>query len=187
MESTDDAYVGGEVTVIAPKVPGFISQVAVTDNQEVHGGDLLLKLDDRDYRAALAKAEASVAMQEAAPINLDATHDLQEAMVAQAEAEAEIAFTGAETVRARQDWNRYQSLAADGSASVQNFQSRKRTTSRRSRGDRNRTQGCWPRNGNWPSSPPRKNRCRRPSPPRSLNVTWRDLISATPKCARSTS
>src|ERR1700751_1522548 len=61
IESTDDAYVGGDVTVIAPKVAGFIAQVAVTDNQEVHAGDLLVKLDDRDYRAGLAKAKAAVA------------------------------------------------------------------------------------------------------------------------------
>ena len=58
IESTDDAYVGGDVTVIAPKVSGFIAQLAVTDNQQVHAGDLLIKLDDRDYRAALAKAGA---------------------------------------------------------------------------------------------------------------------------------
>ncbi|HEX3301599.1 MAG TPA: biotin/lipoyl-binding protein [Thermomicrobiales bacterium] len=44
VESTDDAYVGGDVTVIAPKVAGFIAEVAVADNQEVHAGDLLVKL-----------------------------------------------------------------------------------------------------------------------------------------------
>src|SRR5271169_4798135 len=64
IESTDDAYVGGDVTVIAPQVAGFIAEVAVTDNQAVHAGDLLIKLDDRDYRAALAKATAAVAAQE---------------------------------------------------------------------------------------------------------------------------
>src|SRR5690349_25039360 len=58
VESTDDAYVGGDITVIAPKVAGFIAEIAVTDNQAVHQGDLLVKLDDRDYRAALARAEA---------------------------------------------------------------------------------------------------------------------------------
>ena len=46
--------------MIAPKVAGFIAKVAVTDNQAVHAGDLLVKLDDRDYRAALAKAVAAV-------------------------------------------------------------------------------------------------------------------------------
>jgi membrane fusion protein (multidrug efflux system) len=57
IQSTDDAYVGGDITVVAPKVAGSITQVAVTDNQEVHAGDLLVKLDDRDYRAAVQNAE----------------------------------------------------------------------------------------------------------------------------------
>src|SRR5262249_57013569 len=61
IESTDDAYVGGDITVVAPKVAGFITEVAVTDNQAVHAGDLLVKIDDRDYRAALAKAVAAAA------------------------------------------------------------------------------------------------------------------------------
>ena len=78
IESTDDAYVGGDITVIAPKVAGFIDRVAVTDNQRVHAGDLLLKLDDRDYRAALAKADAAVGIQQATLANLDATRQLQE-------------------------------------------------------------------------------------------------------------
>src|SRR5271154_4030304 len=65
IESTDDAYIGGDVTVIAPQVAGFIANVAVTDNQAVRAGDLLVKLDDRDYRAALAKAVAAVAGQQA--------------------------------------------------------------------------------------------------------------------------
>src|SRR6202020_392135 len=56
IESTDDAYVGADVTAMAPKVAGFIAEVAVIDNQPVRQGDLLIKLDDRDYRAALARA-----------------------------------------------------------------------------------------------------------------------------------
>src|SRR5438477_4374314 len=73
IESTDDAYVGGDITVIAPKVAGFILEVAVADNQPVHAGDLLVRLDDRDYRAALAKAEGAVAAARAALANLAAT------------------------------------------------------------------------------------------------------------------
>src|SRR5437762_7412087 len=52
VEDTDDAYVGGEVTLIAAKVPGYLAEVLVTDNQQVHAGDLLARIDDRDYRAA---------------------------------------------------------------------------------------------------------------------------------------
>jgi membrane fusion protein (multidrug efflux system) len=117
VESTDDAYIGGDVTVIAPKVSGFISQLAVGDNQSVHAGDLLVKLDDRDYRAALAKADAAVAIQQATLTNLDATRHLQEAVVAQAQ--AEIAATDAETVRTHDDQIRYRQLVASDSASAQ--------------------------------------------------------------------
>src|SRR6266481_5019110 len=120
IESTDDAYVGGEVTVIAPKVAGLIAEVAVTDNQAVHAGDLLVKLDDRDYRAALAKANAAVAAQEATLANLDATRRLQESMIAQAD--AEVAAADAEVARSRFDVVRYSRLASDQYASLQRFQ-----------------------------------------------------------------
>jgi len=120
IESTDDAYVGGEVTVIAPKVAGFIAEVTVTDNQPVRAGDLLARLDDRDYRAALAKAAAAVVERQATLANLDATRRLQEAMVAQAE--AEVASADAEVGRAQFDVVRYRRLASDQFASAQRFQ-----------------------------------------------------------------
>ena len=120
IESTDDAYVGGDVTVVAPKVAGFITNVAVADNQSVHAGDLLVKLDDRDYRAALAKADASVAGQRATLANLDANRRLQDAVIAQAQ--AELGTTGAEIARTRADIERYRSLSQNQFASVQRFQ-----------------------------------------------------------------
>jgi membrane fusion protein (multidrug efflux system) len=120
IESTDDAYVGGDVTVLAPKVSGFIAEVAVTDNQPVHAGDLLVKLDDRDYRAALAKAEAAVEGQQATLANLDAVRHLQEAIVTQNQ--AGIAATDAEIVRTRDDQLRYKQLSTTAAASVQSSQ-----------------------------------------------------------------
>ena len=120
IESTDDAYVGGEVTVIAPKVAGLIAQVAVTDNQAVHAGDLLVKLDDRDYRAVLEKAAATVAGQTASLANLEATRRLQQAMIEQAS--AEITATEAEVERSRFDVIRYRQLASDQFASAQRLQ-----------------------------------------------------------------
>ena len=120
LETTDDAYVGGDVTVIAPKVAGFISEVAVADNQRVKAHDLLIRLDDRDYKAALAKAEATYAAQEATLVNLDAVRHLQEAMVAQAD--ADVASTDAERARSRFDVDRYRELAASKYASEQRFQ-----------------------------------------------------------------
>jgi len=120
MESTDDAYVGGEVTAIAPKIAGFIAEVAVTDNPSVHAGDLLIKIDDRDYRAGLAKARAGVAAPHATLANLDAARALQQSMIAQAE--AEVAAGDAEVTRSQFDVVRYQHLASDQYASMQRLQ-----------------------------------------------------------------
>ncbi|NWD90774.1 biotin/lipoyl-binding protein, partial [Pseudomonas sp. K5002] len=60
IEDTDDAYVGADVTVISAKVPGYISEVTVQDNQFVRAGDVLARIDVRDYRTALAKADGAV-------------------------------------------------------------------------------------------------------------------------------
>jgi membrane fusion protein, multidrug efflux system len=120
IESTDDAYVGGDITVIAPKVSGFIAQVAVSDNQTVHAGELLVKLDDRDYRAARDRAVAAVAAQQAALENLAATRHLQEAVIAQAQ--AGIAAADAEIERTREDQARYRHLQQLSAVSVQESQ-----------------------------------------------------------------
>jgi membrane fusion protein, multidrug efflux system len=120
IESTDDAYVGGDITVIAPKVSGFISRVAVTDNQIVHAGDVLVQLDDRDYVAARARAIASVAAQEAAVTNLAATRHLQEAVIAQEE--AGISAADAEIERTKEDQARYRRLQQLAAVSLQESQ-----------------------------------------------------------------
>jgi membrane fusion protein (multidrug efflux system) len=86
MESTDDAYVGGEVTTLSAKVAGFIQTVTIADNQSVKAGDLLLTLEDRDYRAQLARAEASVAAQQSALANIDANRRMHHAVIEQASA-----------------------------------------------------------------------------------------------------
>jgi membrane fusion protein (multidrug efflux system) len=120
IESTDDAYVGGDITVIAPKVSGFIAQVAVADNQTVRAGDLLVKLDDRDYVAARSRAVAAVAAQQAALANLAATRHLQEAVIAQAR--AGIVAADAEIERTREDQSRYRHLQQLAAVSLQESQ-----------------------------------------------------------------
>jgi membrane fusion protein (multidrug efflux system) len=120
VQTTDDAYVGGDVTLIAAKVPGYITDVAVTDNQQVHVGDVLIRIDDRDYRAALAKAEGAVAAQEALLANLDARQNLQLATIAEAKAAA--AAVNADTVRAHDDQVRYANLVAKSAVSIQSSQ-----------------------------------------------------------------
>lgn len=119
-ESTDDAYVGGDVTFLASKAPGFVSQITVADNQAVHAGDLLVKLDDRDYRAALAKAEAAVAYQHAALANLVATRSLQQAIIGQAD--ASIAAAEAEITRTRDEQTRFAQLLKETAVSLQDAQ-----------------------------------------------------------------
>jgi membrane fusion protein (multidrug efflux system) len=120
VQSTDDAYVGGDITVIAPKVAGFIERVAVSDNQQVAAGELLVKLDDRDYRAALARAEAAADAQRATLENLEATRRLQLAVIAQAN--AGVSAANAEVTRAHDDAVRFRDLSARAAASIQVFQ-----------------------------------------------------------------
>src|SRR5499433_274180 len=77
LESTDDAYVRADSTIVAPKVSGHIAQVLVGDNERVKPGQLLAKIDDRDFGAALNQAHADVAATDAAVRNLDAQIGLQ--------------------------------------------------------------------------------------------------------------
>jgi len=64
-ESTDDAQVSGHVSPIAAEVGGTVISVQVADNQAVHAGDVLVELDPRDYKVALARAEADLAAAQA--------------------------------------------------------------------------------------------------------------------------
>ena len=59
--STDDAYVKADSTTIAPKVTGYLNQVLVKDNERVTTGQMLARIDDRDFKVALDQAKADVA------------------------------------------------------------------------------------------------------------------------------
>src|SRR5262245_19450259 len=83
--STDNAYVRGDVTSLAPKVLGYVTAVEVQDNQPVQAGDVLFRIDDRDYRARLAQAVANVEAAQARLTNVDAEIELQHALIRQAE------------------------------------------------------------------------------------------------------
>jgi membrane fusion protein (multidrug efflux system) len=120
IESTDDAYVGGDTTALSFKVAGVIETVAIVDNQAVRAGDLLLKLDDRDYRAQLARAGANVAARRAALVNADATRRMRVAMLGQAR--ADLAAAMAEQVRAKYDIDRYQALSKAQFTTRQRFE-----------------------------------------------------------------
>lgn len=85
--STDNAYIRGDVTSVAPKVSGYVTSVEVEDNQPVQAGDILFRIDDRDYRARLAQAQANVVAAKARLTNVDAETRLQHSLIKQAEAQ----------------------------------------------------------------------------------------------------
>ena len=86
IESTDDAYVKADYTTIAPKVAGYIGIVSVNDNDVVKAGQVLARIDDRDFQTALAQARADVKAADAAISNLDAQIELQQSVIGQAKA-----------------------------------------------------------------------------------------------------
>jgi membrane fusion protein (multidrug efflux system) len=120
LETTDDAYVKADSTIIAPKVSGYIAQVLVSDNQPVTAGQLLAKIDDRDFRAALRQADADVAAAEAAVRNLDAQLALQRPIIEQGT--ADIAAAEANQKFAQEEQTRYDGLMKTGSGTVQRAQ-----------------------------------------------------------------
>ncbi len=120
VQSTDDAYVHADFTLVAPKVAGFVQDVLVEDNQPVKAGQLLARLDDRDFRTALAAAEADVLGAEANLANAEANLQRQQALIEQAR--AKVRAEQAELVFARHEQSRYQTLASKGAGSLQNAQ-----------------------------------------------------------------
>src|SRR5947208_2259778 len=118
--STDDAYVKADNTTIAPKVSGYLSEVLVGDNERVAAGQILARIDDRDFKVALDQAKADVAAAEAAVTSKRAQLDVQQAVIAAAKATIEV-DTASQTF-AGQENKRYTDLAATGYGSVQNAQ-----------------------------------------------------------------
>jgi membrane fusion protein, multidrug efflux system len=120
LESTDDAYVKADSTIVAPKVSGYISEVLVADNEKVRAGQPLARIDDRDFRTALKQAQADVAASEAGVRNLNAQIELQEPLIQQQAAEVEAAEANLKF--AREERTRYDDLMKSGSGTVQRAQ-----------------------------------------------------------------
>ncbi|MGY8668516.1 HlyD family secretion protein [Bradyrhizobium sp. UFLA05-109] len=113
---TNDAYVRVHYATIASRVAGQITSVAVDNNQMVKAGDLLVQLDDRDFRAALDTAQATLLRDRAAAANAAANISRQTALIAQAE--AQLAMALAQLSFAEKDANRYNQLASTGAGTV---------------------------------------------------------------------
>ena len=120
LETTDDAYVKADSTIIAPKVSGYIAEVLVADNEPVKAGQLLARIDDRDFRTALNQAQADVAASDAAVKNLDAQIELQQPLIQQQAAEVEGATANLKF--AQEEQARYDNLMKSGSGTVQRAQ-----------------------------------------------------------------
>ncbi|WP_430650048.1 HlyD family secretion protein [Bradyrhizobium ivorense] len=119
-ESTDDAFVAARSFAVASKVGGYVVDVPVTDNQHVNAGDLLARIDERDYRIAVEQAGAQVAIAQANIANVEAQLDSQQEQIKQAraqeqQAEAQLKFAEEEASRA-------QNLVEKGAGTVQRQQ-----------------------------------------------------------------
>ncbi|UNK37065.1 HlyD family secretion protein [Shinella sp. H4-D48] len=125
VQTTDNAYVRGYVTLISPQLAGYVTEVAVKDYESVKQGQVLARLDDRIYRQKLAQAEATLASQKAALANSEQQENAAKARIGASEA----ALGGATSAkrRAEENWNRVEELSTKG-ISTQSDLEQSRTT-----------------------------------------------------------
>lgn len=116
IESTDNAYVRGQTTVVSPQTSGYVAEVPVQDFQRVRAGDVLARIDDRIYRQRVEQARATLDGQVASLANSAQTRLSREATVASQL--AAVANAQAQLVRARADMERVDALVAEGSVSL---------------------------------------------------------------------
>lgn len=113
---TDDAFVSADSTLVAPRISGTIADVYVQDNQSVKAGDVLAKIDDRDYRNAVLTAQASLETANAQMLSLNAQLAKQQQTILQAQ--AMVNADSASIAYARQSAERYKRLLQNGSGTA---------------------------------------------------------------------
>lgn len=123
MVTTDNAYVYGEVSQISAEITGTVSKVHVTDNQYVQVGELLAKLDPRDYIARKAQAESALAMVDASIVNMNQRIELQAIRIDEVATQIEAARSEAHLQT--QEWKRFSNLLRKHSISRSNYDSQK--------------------------------------------------------------
>jgi membrane fusion protein (multidrug efflux system) len=118
--TTDDAYVDAHSVLISPKVSGYISEVPVDDNQAVKAGEVLARIDQRDYQTALDQARANVA---AAQAGMDTSNQqiAQQKLIVEQDNQT-VTSDQAALVFSQQDFQRYSDLAKTGYGTVQRAQ-----------------------------------------------------------------
>ncbi len=114
--TTDDSYVRGQITVMAPQVNGYIAEVKVRDFEQVQAGQPLLQIDDRIYRERVRQAQAQLDSARAQLANADQT--LAQNQAATGARRADLAAAQAEDGRASADEHRTSQLAASGAVSA---------------------------------------------------------------------
>lgn len=116
IQSTENAYVRGQVTFISPQVNGYVTAVNVLDYQPVHKGELMMTIDDRIYKQRVHQAEAQLAMKKAALANNIQQRRSAEAVIQRNQAALNNAK--AQAVKSGLDLKRVENLVSDGSLSV---------------------------------------------------------------------
>jgi len=109
-ETTDNAYVQGDISVISPKIAGYVRDVRVVDNQQVRTGDVLAVIDDTDFAARAAETQATVAAADAAVTGIDRKLEWQASMIEAAK--ANVVSAQAELARAEPNYERYKKMVA---------------------------------------------------------------------------
>jgi membrane fusion protein (multidrug efflux system) len=119
IETTDDAYVKADTAAIAARVNGYVAKVMVGDNQRVRAGDVLVSIDDADFKAALDQARAQTAAKAAALQGVEANLGLEEKLI-----DAKVAAVVSAVAHQRlatADLERAKELRANGSGSKQSY------------------------------------------------------------------
>jgi multidrug resistance efflux pump len=113
---TENAYVRGQITVLAPQVNGYVTEVLVQDFEQVSQGQPLVRIDDRQYRQLVEQRRAELAERRFDLDNLEQTLASNRASLASRR--AELSSAEAELQRVRADEKRVNELAKDGSVSI---------------------------------------------------------------------
>lgn len=126
-ETTDDAQVTSNISPVIPRVSGYVTEVRVSDNQQVKKGDTLIMLDDRDLRIRLEQAEAALGtakanLNAAQATSTAASSNIGTTRAALGTLDAQIAQAKVNLWRATQDYNRYANLIKDHSITQQQYE-----------------------------------------------------------------
>lgn len=122
--STDNAYVQADITAVAPKVAGYVTQAPVSDNMAVKAGDLLFVIDERDYGAKMEQAKANIQAAEATIANISAAIQLQHAVIRQAG--TQVTAAAATQKRAAQEYSRQTRLHHQKATTEQRYEDAQR-------------------------------------------------------------